>query len=267
MSGSAASVAASTVEIKPGVTLEAENIILGAATAITLDAGAQVLAIAAPGDTGQASFISPAGTLNIGANAVVHASNSVNLQTANTVLDPTATLKADHSSLNLQGSAITIYDPAAASRTSGAGLFLTVGQWDNFSAMFENITLTSLSDLVFEGSFAPGALAAVANTLTIDAGRITDSVANSSVFLAAQTDRPPEHDGRRPGSSTAAAAGQITFSASQVQAAQGNILFDGFSHVTLDGQSNVTFSGAGSLTTGRRQPDHPDPPGSDLLLP
>ena len=65
----------------PGVTLQAENIILGAKVSITLDAGAQVLALALPGDTGQATFISP-GTLTIGANAVVHASNAVNLQTA-----------------------------------------------------------------------------------------------------------------------------------------------------------------------------------------
>ena len=249
LSGSAASVAASTVELKPGVTLEAENIILGAATAITLDAGAQVLAIALPGDTGQATFISPGGTLNIGANAVVHASNSVNLQTANTVLDPTATLKADHSSVNLQGSAITIYDPAA-SQSSGAGLFLTVGQWDNFSAVFENITLTSLSDLVFEGSFAPGTLGAVANTLTIDAGRIMDSVANSSVFLSGRTVVLQNTTGATPGATNAAGAGQITLAASQIQVTQGNIFFDGFSNVNLNGQNNVTFSGVGSLTTG-----------------
>ncbi len=249
LSGSAASVAASTVEIKPGVTLQAENIVLGAATGITLDAGAQVLATALPGDTGQVTFISPAGTLNIGANVLVHASNSVNLQAANTVIDPTATLKADHSSVNLQGNAITIYDPATASQTSGAGLFLTKGQWDNLSAIFENITLTSLSDLVFEGSFAAGSLAAVANTLTIDAGRIMDSVANSSVFLSAQTIGLQNTTGAARGASPAAAGSQITFSASQVQAAQGNTLFDGFSNVNLSGRSNVTFSGVGSLTT------------------
>ena len=183
LSGSPTSVAASTVEIKPGVTLQAENIILGASSAITLDAGAQVLALAPPGDTGVASFISPSGTLSIGANAVVHASNSVNLQTQNTVLDPTATLKADDSSINLQGSTITI----APSPSSGPGLFLTTGQWNSLSCSFENITLTSLSDLVFDGSFASGALAAVADTLTIDAGRIVDTVADSSVFLSART--------------------------------------------------------------------------------
>jgi filamentous hemagglutinin family protein len=250
LSGSASSIAASTVEIKPGVTLQAENIILGAASAITLDAGSQVLALALPGDTGQATFISPTGTLNIGANAVVHASNSINLQAANTVIDPTATLKADHSSLDLQGSAITVYNPVAASQTSGSGLFLTLNQWDNFASLFSNITLTSLSDLVFEGSFAPGALGAVAGTLFIDAGRIMDSVAKSSVFLSAQTIGLQNTTGASPGGSPAAAASQITLSASQIQVNQGSILFGGFANVNLNGQGNVTFRGVGSLSTG-----------------
>ena len=78
LTGSTTSVKASTVEIEPDVTLQAENIILGATKSITLDAGSQVLALALPGDTGQATFISPKGTLNIGANAVVHASNAIN---------------------------------------------------------------------------------------------------------------------------------------------------------------------------------------------
>ena len=255
LSGSAKSATASTVDIGPGVVLQAENIILGATStangrnAITLEPGAQVLAIALPGDTGQATFISP-GTLSIGANAVVHASNGVNLQTANTVFDPTATLKADHSFLNLQNSAITLYDPAVTSRPSGSGLFLTVGQWNNFSAAFDNITLTSLSDLVFDGSFAPGALGAVANVLTIDAGRIMDSVANGSVFLAAQTIGLQNTTGASKGPGAAAGASQIAFTASQIQVNQGNVLFDGFSNVNLNGLSNVTFSGVGSLTTG-----------------
>ena len=62
LTGSAASAKASTVEIEPGVTLEAENIILGATQSITLDAGAQILALALPGGTGVASFISAVDT-------------------------------------------------------------------------------------------------------------------------------------------------------------------------------------------------------------
>jgi filamentous hemagglutinin family protein len=246
LTGSSGSIAAVSVELKPDVSLQAENIILGASSTITLDAGAQVLALAPPGDTGAASFISPSGTLNIGANALVRASNSVNLQTQNTVINPTATLKASDSSLNLQGSAITI----APSTSSGPGLFLTTGQWNSLAASFDNITLTSLSDMVFEGSFASGALAAVADTLTIDAGRIMDTVAGSSVFLSAGTIVLQNTRGAPSVPSGATPTSQITMTASQIQVNPANVLFDGFSSITMNGRSNVTFSGAGSLTTG-----------------
>ncbi len=243
VSGSTISVAATTVELKPGVTLQAENIVLGAKDSITLDAGAQALALALPNDTGRATFISPAGTLNIGANAVVHASNSVNLQTANTTLDPTATLTADHSSLNLQNSAITLVQDG--SQATGAGLFLTVGQWSKLSSVFENITLTSSSDVVFSGSFD----LSVRDALTIDAGRVIDSVANASVALSAQTIALQNTTGAPSISSGSSSTSQIAFNASQVQVNQGNILFDGFSNVNLNAQNNVTFSGKGSLVT------------------
>ena len=120
LSGTAGSAVASSVWIKPGVTLQAENIILGAkgqGGLITIDEGAQILALALPGDTGQATFIVPSGVLNVGANAVVHASNAVSLQAANVNLDPSATLKADHSDFILPGSSITIYDPSVVTPT------------------------------------------------------------------------------------------------------------------------------------------------------
>jgi hypothetical protein len=246
LSGSTTSVAASKVEIMPGVTLQAANVILGASSAISLDAGAQVLALALPGDTGVASFISPSGTLSIGANTVVRASNSVSLQTQNTVIDPTAILKAGDSSLNLRGSAITI----SPSPSSGPGLFLTTGQWNSLAASFDNITLTSLSDLVFEGSFASGVLSPVADSLTLDAGRIVDTIADSSVFLSARTIALQNTTGASSVSSGATPTSQITFTASQIQVNPAKILFDGFSSITMNGLSNVTFSGIGSLITG-----------------
>ena len=153
---------------------------------------------------------------------------------------------ADHSTFNVQGSTITIYDPSeVAAPSSGSGLFLTVGQWNNISASFENITLTSLSDLIFDGSLD---LSAKEEALTIDAGRIMDSVANSSVFLSAQTIVLQNTTGAAPGKSIAAGGGQVTFAAPQIQVAQGNILFDNFSSVNLNGQNNVTFMGVGSIT-------------------
>ena len=240
---------ASTVEIKPGVTLQAANITLGATSTINIDAGAQVLALAAPGDTGQAAFVSPAGTLNVGANAVIHASNGLVLQTASIAVDPTATLVADHSSVNLQGSTVTIYDPSVVSRPSGAGLFLTTSQWSALTGIFENITVASLSDLVFGGSFnfsTPGRL----NTLTIDAARIMDSVAGSTVVLGAAGSISVQNTGAAAGPATAAAASSITLAAPQITVGKGSVLFDGFGTVNLNAQNDLVFKGTGALQTG-----------------
>ncbi len=179
LSGSAKSVAANTVDIKGDVTLQAENIILGAQTSITIDPGAQVLALAAAGGTGQASLISPSGKVVMGAGAIVHASDAIYLQTARLSLDPTATLKADDSLLNLQGNAFTLVANGVPV-PSGTGVFLTQAQWNSLENAFTDITLTSASDIVFDGAFSLSAR----DVLTIDAARIaavTGSTAASQV--------------------------------------------------------------------------------------
>jgi hypothetical protein len=200
LTGSGASVAASTVEVKPCVVLQAENIIAGARTSITLDTGAQVLAIAAPGDTGQVTFISP-GVLSVGANAVVHASDAVNLQIASLSLDPAATLKADHSFLNLTGTTITLTGGNEVSTSGLPGLFLTTAQWNSLAGSFDDISLIAVDlsvpssprsgTLVFNGLSGADSLAAIRDTLTIDAGLVTTRVnsvdTGSAVTLAAQT--------------------------------------------------------------------------------
>ena len=136
--------------------------------------------------------------------------------------------------------------PSSASH----GLFITPYQWLGLTNYFNNITLTSTSDLVFDGTFVPGAnaLSAVTDTLTIDAGRIMDSVAGGSAALSAQTIALQNSTGAVGSANPAAAGGQITLNAPQIQVNQGNILFDGFAGVTMNGQNNVTFSGVGSLT-------------------
>ena len=123
-------------------------------------------------------------------------------------------------------------------------------------ANFENIGLIATGstdpnnlispDLSFLG---PNFDLSVSNTLTIDAGRITDSGTNSSVFLRAQTIVLQNTSGIT-GSPTTALAGQISFNAPQIQVNQGSLTFDGFSNVNLNGGSNVTFRGIGSLKTG-----------------
>jgi filamentous hemagglutinin family protein len=242
LSGSAASVAASTVEIKPGVTLEAENIILGAKTSITLDPGAQVLALV--GGTGQASLISPSGTVTIGAGAIVHASDAVNLQTAN--LDLLGSLIADHSLLNLQGSEITLV-ANGVSAPAGAGLILTQTQWNNFAAIFPDLGLTSASDIVFDGAFNLSAT----DALTIDAARIAAFAGSTAASQVAATSLVLQNTGATP-STTVNGKGtaQITFNATEMQIGPGTVLFDQFSTIGLNAKNDLTFKGAGSLSTG-----------------
>jgi filamentous hemagglutinin family protein len=239
----------STLEVMQGVTLQADNITLSANSAINIDAGAQVLALAAAG-TGQATFITgSSGTVTIGANVVVHASDAIVFQTGSISTDPTAILKADHSSLNLQGSTVTIYDPSVVSAPSGTGIFLTGSQWSNLTANFEDITITSLSDLIFGGSFnlpTQGRL----NTLTIDAARIMDSVAGSTVVLGAAQSISIQNTGATAGSGPAAAASSITLIAPQITAGKGSVLFDGFGKVNLNARNDLMFTGVGAIQTG-----------------
>ena len=242
-----------TVDIRPGVTLQAENILLGAVDEIKIEDGTpgngtQVLAIAAPGQTGSCDlhYRSGRGALMSGPTPP---------STPRTALPsalPTSTWiprrPSTTCSLNLEGSAITFSttEPSSASH----GLFVTPYQWLGLTNYFNNITLTSTSDLVFDGTFVPGAnaLSAVTDTLTIDAGRIMDSVAGGSAALSAQTIALQNSTGAVGSANPAAAGGQITLNAPQIQVNQGNILFDGFAGVTMNGQNNVTFSGVGSLT-------------------
>ena len=263
ITGSAASVAASTVEIKPGVTLRAENIILGARNSIALDAGAQVLALAALGDTGQASLITP-GSAVIASNAVVHASDAVNLQIASLSLDPTAILRADHSALNLTGSTITITGSNAVPSSGSSGLFLTTGQWDSLAAGFDDISLIAVDAtlpwspkagaLVFNGLAGADQLAAVRDTLTIDAGLLTTRVngadTGSTVTLAARTIVLQNTSGASVPVSGSRGTGNVTFQAQEMQVGKGSILFDGFGTVNMDAAHDLTFRGAGEVPQG-----------------
>jgi filamentous hemagglutinin family protein len=260
LTGSAASVAAYSVDIKPGVTLQAENIILGATNSINLEPGVQVLALALPGDTGQATFISP-GTLSIAANAVVHASDAVNLLVGSLSLDPTATLKADHSSLNLQGATITITGSQAVSSSGSSGLFLTVVQWDSLAGSFDDIGLiTSVPSspqsgtVVFNGLSGTDYLAAVKDTLTIDTGLVTTRVngsdTDSTVTVAAQNIVLENTSGASSLVSASRGASQITFQAQEMEVGKGNILFDGFSTVNMNVANDLTFRGAGEVPQG-----------------
>jgi filamentous hemagglutinin family protein len=240
----AGSITANQVTLKPGLVLEAENVILAARNLITLEPGAQVLALAAAGDTGEASLISPAGKAVIGAGALVHATDAVNLETSS--LDLQGTLLADHSLLNLAGSAITLV-AAGATAPAGAGVFLTQSQWNTLAGVFPDIDLTSASDLIFDGAFT----LSVKDALTIDAARIAALAGSTAASRVAAPALVLENTGATPSTTTnGRGTAQITFKATEMQVGPGTILFDHFSTIGLNALNNLTFRGAGSLSTG-----------------
>ncbi len=269
LSGSAASTSANTIEVMPGVILEAENIILGARTSIRLDAGAQILALAAAGDTGQTTFVSGyessgnyvPGTLTIGANVLVRASDAVNIQTGALNLDPTATLTADHGALNLTSNTITL---AGANAGAASGLTLTVSQWNRLVGGFNDVSLLTLVDssnelsdtLILDGIASSDAFAAVKDTLTIDAGLITSRLAvngqatGSVATLAAQTVVLRNTSGTASSvTAQGSTSGSIAFEANEIDVGEGNIYFDGFKTVSLSATQDVIFRGAGELSS------------------
>ncbi len=191
--------------------------------------------------SGQASLISPTGKAVIGANAVVHASDVISLQTAD--LDLQGTLLADHSALNLKANTIT-FIPNGTSRPSGSGLYLTPSQWGNLETVFQNISLTSASDVIFNGSFD----LPVKNSLTIDAARVMDLASGSAVTVEAPNITIQNTGTATPTPGTARTS-QITLTAQEMQIGKGNILFDSFSSINLNAQNNLTFKGIGTLST------------------
>ena len=262
----AGSITASTLTVKAGTVLQAENIILAASNpiptgnSITLEAGSQILALASPGDTGQATLIAPSGTTIIGSNAVIHASDAVNLQLASLSLDPTAILNADHSALNLTATSITIAGGAVP--TSGlSGLFLTVGTWNKLAGSFDDIDLTAVNfsvpsapqagAIVFDGLTGADRLTPVRDTLTLDAGllttRVNGSDTGSVVTLAAQNIVLQNTSGASSTVSASKGSGEITFQAQQMEVGKGNIQLDGFSTINMNVANDLTFRGAGEV--------------------
>ena len=92
-----------TIILKDGSILDAPIVALSARDSITLESGTQILAL---GDGGTAGLISPDGEVIIEPDALVHASNVVNLDTPK--LDLRGEIQVDNSSLNLLGDKIFI---------------------------------------------------------------------------------------------------------------------------------------------------------------
>jgi filamentous hemagglutinin len=246
-------IAATNVTLKSGTALQAETIILAASSAITLEESAQILGIGLNGRRGEITFSSPSGRAVIKDKAVVHASDAINLDTANLELAPSATFMSDHSELNLTGPKITFVQDGYVRTASDTGLFLMASQFTRFGTSFESIGLKSASDIIFSGNIS----LSVRDTLTLDTGLVQGS--GGEVHLTARTINifnttaaPSITQGSR------GAAGEIVFTAtgttdttgSNIYVGKGTVLFDKFAEIKLDAQNNLFFKGTGKFNTG-----------------
>lgn len=244
------SITALKVTLGEGVVLEAEKIILAAKDIVTLETGAQLLALASSDKYGEASLISPDGLIFTKEGSVVHASDKITLEAVN--LDIRGTLLADNSALDLKGSRITFVDDGYIRSDSDKGLFITTALWDSF-ASFESIGLIATGnqgqsispDIIFSGDFN----LATEDSLTLDAALIKGLETGSTVTLSSQTIRLLNTGSETPVTS-GVTAGQITFNAQEIEIGNGDVLFDVFSKVDMNALNNLTFKGEGSLGTG-----------------
>jgi osmotically-inducible protein OsmY len=255
-------IVADEVVLKEGTVLEAETIILGAKNAITVEKGAQVLAIASDDNRGEITLTSPSGSIIIKEEAVVRASDAINIDTTNLSLDPSAVFTSDHSELNLTGPKITFVQDGYVRSDTDTGIFLTATQFASLISSFENVGLKSTSDIVFEGDFD----LSVTDTLTLDTGLIqgtdggTVQLTAGTIYIL-NTAATPSIELGSSGQGTIifiAKSGTDTTSGN-IYVGKGTVLFDGFSSVgdvtekggfILNAQNDLVFRGAGTLDTG-----------------
>lgn len=259
-----------SMTIHSGVVLEAPIISLTANKTITVESGAQLLAVAQTG-LGEIDLNSPTGSAVIQQGALLHASHAVNLNVGDP--DMQGTLQIDHSTLVLKGVEI-YFVPDGYTRTGsdGSGLYITNSLWAQYGVS-EDITLdaTGYTDMTgiqhageiqFKDSFNVSA----ANSLTLDAARIASNKSQTDattgkiiqdpidVSLSAQT---INFTYTNPLNITANAvpnpnggSGTFTATAGNINVGSGNVLFADFQKISLNSQNDLTFRGQGSLTTG-----------------
>ena len=241
--------------------LSAAGISLAANTKITIEAGAQLQALAQTG-FGEIDLNSPAGTAVIGQGALLHASHAINLNVG--IQNIQGDLQVDHSALTLKGAEI-FFVPDTYTGSKQSGLYITDSMWSKYSAIGD-ITLDAGStdpsthrSVAGEIQFMESFNLSAANSLTLDASRILYAGAGSSV--TAVTLSAPTVSLRNSGPSSAfpgsAGAGTFTVGNSsvvkQINIGGGDVLFSGFKTITLNSYGDVTLLGKGSLTTGNAE--------------
>jgi len=252
------------VTIHGGVVLQAPIISLTANKTITVDSGAQLLALVQTG-LGEINLNSPAGSAVVQAGATLHASHAININVGDQDIE--GTLQVDHSALILQG--VEIYFVPDGTVRTGSGLYITDSLWQQYGVC-DDITLnaTGYADPVThkfvsgEIQFTDSFNVSAANSLTLDAARIvnvkahTDSIGKTiqdpiDVSVSAQTvnfmnslsasNVVPNSNGGN---------GTFTAAAGNINIGSGDVLFANFQGIRLNSQNDLTFKGQGSLTSG-----------------
>jgi filamentous hemagglutinin family protein len=227
-----------SVTLEEGAVLRAPHIRLSAMDEIVLESGSRVEAI---GGGGTATFISPQGALAIEQDALAHASEAVNLETSNLILD--GAMKVDSSRLNIQGESIFVVPDGHSGDTSN-GIYLT----ENLKEMegFSRIGVLSRNDVTFLG----GVDLTVSEELTIDAKRIAGLASEEGNRIAV---RSQEINLLNAGEGFAGNGFDdqctIDFSAQELAVGPGDVLFDGFTAIRFNGEDDLTFRGEGSLVS------------------
>ncbi|HET6516149.1 MAG TPA: filamentous hemagglutinin family protein [Thermodesulfovibrionales bacterium] len=232
-----------TITIKNDSKVDASEISLNANQKITIESGAQLLALAQTG-FGGIDLNSPAGTAVVQKGAVLHASHEININAG--AQDIQGDLQVDHSALMLNGTDI-FFVPDSYAGPKQAGLYITDSLWGKYSAS-EEITLQA-GDIQFMESVNLSA----AKSLTLDTGRIVAAGNGASVILGA-----PEVSLKNsgPSSTLSGTPGAGTFSVGnanevkQIDLGSGDVVFSGFRSITLNSIGDVTLRGKGSMSTG-----------------
>lgn len=240
-----------TVTLKSGSSLDAPVVTLSATDAIALESGSQVNAVDTAG--GGVATLTTQGKLTIESNAQAHASDKVALDVREIDFRGANPIRVDHSAIDLKGDRIFFVPDGFAEdhpdqAAANPGLYVTDSIWNGLSG-FDDITLKSRSDLVFQGDFD----LAAGKALTVDAGRIGAAAPGDGGAVTVSLAAPKielRNTGAAPSGAPAAGGSTMNVSATELSVGRGDVVFDGLSSLRLDSAGDLTVKGAGSLATG-----------------
>jgi filamentous hemagglutinin family protein len=239
-----------SVAVKSGAVLDVAALGLTANQAITVESNAMLGVLQAATGTSGTDWINitTPGKLTIASGADLYASGGITLD-VNDVKDITGGLRSDSGSLTLKSSAI-FFGADNGKAQNDVGLYLTKTLWDRFSS-FTDISLVSKNDIQFRTDFAGSSGLSAGRSLTLDAAGITGvKSGGTAVTLAAPTVNLSNTGASSSSAGAGTNAGTFTVNADQINVGNGDVLFGGFSTISLNSKNDLTFMGRGSLTTG-----------------